>query len=192
MTSVQASFSDAAFSAWFGAQTASDVRWFVGAYDQLSSSGTTSQRRQIISSTNSAQGFLNSNLDAFVTSGAYGGLGTLFNPGTLSKTGTSLSAAADNSFGGGNTQGLVGGAQTLYYAVRSAFSGVSGNAATVTAFGNGAGLATLTLETDGDLIYALAPEGQSPVPLPAAAWMLGAGLMALGGAARRRRAEAAA
>lgn len=189
------SFADATFSTWFSAQTASDVRWMVGAYDQLSSSGTASQRRAIVSSTNAAQGFLNSALDAYVQTAQYGGLSAYFNPGTLSKTGVGMQASADSGFQSAlnlSTLGTVGSSSNLFYAVRSAFTGGSGNAATVTAFGNGAGLATLLLEADGDLIYTLAPESVGAVPLPAAAWMLGAGLIALGGAARRRRAEAAA
>lgn len=193
--SVQSNFSDAAFSTWFGAQNAADVRWMVGAYDQLSSSGTASQRRAIVSSTNTAQGFLNSGLDAFVSTAQYGGLSALFNPGGLSRTGVNLSDSADTGFQAGltlSTLGTVGASQSLFYAVRSAFTGSGPNAATVTAFGNGSGLATLTLEADGDLIYSLAGEGgPNPVPLPAAAWMLGAGLIAMGGAARRRRAAAA-
>jgi hypothetical protein len=194
--SVQSNFSDAAFATWFSAQTASDVRWMVGAYDQVSSSGTTSQRRAIVSSKNANEDFFNANLDSFVASGNYGGLSALFNPGVLSRTGSSLAGQADTGFNGGltlETLGTVGDSQSLFYAVRSTFTGSSSNPATVTRFGNTTGFATITLEADGDLIYSLAGTGGPevpPVPLPPALWMMGAGLVAIGGMVRRRRAAA--
>ena len=187
----QANFSDPTFATWFGAQTASDVRWMVGAYDQLSNAGSTSQRRAIISSKNPTEDFFNANLDSWVSTSNYGGLAQLFNPGTLSRTGITLAAQADTGMNGGldlTTLGTVGDSQSLFYAVRSAFTGSSSNSATVTAFGNSGGLATLTLGANGDLIYALAPV--AAVPLPPALWLMGAGLAAMGGMVRRRRAAA--
>jgi len=187
----QANFSDAAFATWFGAQTASDVRWMVGAYDQLSNAGTGSRRRAIISSKNPNEDFFNANLDSWVGTGNYGGLSSFFNPGGLSRTGTLIFAQADTGANGGldlNTLGTVGDSQTLFYAVRSAFTGSSSQLANVTAFGNSGGLATLTLEANGDLIYSLAPV--AAVPLPPALWLMGAGLAAMGGMVRRRRAAA--
>jgi len=44
----------------------------------------------------------------------------------------------------------------------------------------------VTLASNGDLTY-VAP---SAVPVPAAAWLLGSGLLAMGGAIRRRKAAA--
>ena len=187
----QASFSDPAFATWFGAQTASDVRWMVGAYDQLSSAGSTSQRRLIMSSKNTAEDFFNANLDSFVGTGNYGGLSDFYGVGGLSKTGTLIFAQADTGANGGldlTTLGTVGDSQSLFYAVRSAFTGSSSNSATVTAFGNSGGLATLTLASNGELTYLLAPV--AAVPLPPALWMMGAGLVAMGGMVRRRRAAA--
>jgi hypothetical protein len=186
---VESNFSDPAFATWFGAQTATDVRWMVGAYDQLSSAATTSQRRAIISSKNPNEDFFNANLDTFVSTGSYGGLFSLFNPGTLSRTGVSLSGQADTGLSAGlnlNTLGTVGDSQSLFYVVRTAFTGSSSNPANVTAFGNANGLATITLLANGDLNYAV-----SAVPLPPALWLMGAGLVAMGGMVRRRRAAAA-
>jgi hypothetical protein len=190
--SVKSNFSDAAFGTWFAAQTAADVRWMVGAYDQISSSGSGSQRRTIVSSTNAAQTFQNGSLDTFVGTGSYGGLFNFANPLTLSKTGIGMNAAADTGFSSFVTLGLVGGAQNLYYNVRSAFTGSSSNQATITQYGNSVGAASLTLAANGDLTYSLAPANVAAVPLPAAAWLMGAGLLGIGGMVRRRRAAAAA
>lgn len=197
---VRSNFSDAAFATWFGAQTAADVRWMVGAYDQLSASSgnPTSQRRAIISSRDPNENFFNANLDSFVSTANYGGLSSLFNPGGLSRTGVSLNPAADTGLNAGldlNTLGLVGTSSSLFYAVRTAFTGSSSNPAGVTAFGNPGAFgsndlslyATITLNADGNLIYA----SPAAVPLPPALWLMGAGLVAMGGMVRRRRAAAA-
>jgi hypothetical protein len=192
--SVQSNFSDPAFATWFSAQTASDVRWMVGSYDQVSNAGTTSQRRAIVSSKNPNEDFFNANLDSFVATANYGGLFSFFNPGGLSKTGTNIFGQADTGANGGltlETLGTVGDGQSLFYAVRSAFTGSSSNAATVTRFGNSENFATITLQANGDLIYSLAAASTTPpVPLPPALWMMGAGLVAIGGMVRRRRAAA--
>ena len=49
-------------------------------------------------------------------------------------------------------------------------------------------LGTMSLGTDGSVTFASA--NVAPVPLPAAAWMFGAGLMSLAGVIRRRRVTA--
>ncbi len=183
---VQANFSDAAFATWFSAQPAADVRWMVGSYDFVSQSSTGSQRRLIMSSKDPAESFTNGNLDSFTASGNFGGLSSLFGTGTLSKTGSALAGQADTGFNGGltlDTLGMVGDSQSLFYAVRSTFTGSSGN--TPSPLSNFGG-ATITLEADGDLIYST----PAAVPLPPALWMMGAGLVAIGGMVRRRRAAA--
>jgi hypothetical protein len=45
------------------------------------------------------------------------------------------------------------------------------------------------LSTSGDLTYTIA--GVSAVPLPAAVWLLGSGLLGLAGIGRRKKAAAA-
>jgi hypothetical protein len=188
-------FTDASFAAWLGTQTSTDVRWMVGSYDISSVTATGSQRRLIASSTNAAEDFLNSQLDSFTATGQWGGLANYFNPGAsdLSVTGIGMQgSAALNAFGSGVGLAAIGQAASLFYSVRSTFTGSTTALANTTAFGNAAGLATVTLEADGDFIYSLAPADVAAVPLPAAAWLMGAGLVAMGGAARRRRAAAAA
>ena len=43
------------------------------------------------------------------------------------------------------------------------------------------------LSTSGDLTYNIASAGTAPVPLPAAVWLLGSGLLGMAGIGRRRR-----
>lgn len=191
--SVKSNFSDATFATWFAGQTAADVRWAVGSYDFVSSSGTQSQRRLLLSSKSATENFTNANLDSFTSSAQWGGLNAFFGTGTLSKTGTGIGLNADTGMQGGldlTTLGTVGDSSNLYYVARSAFTGSSANSATITRFGNSENFASITLEADGDLIYSLAPA--AAVPLPAAAWMMGAGLLGIGGMIRRRRAAALA
>jgi hypothetical protein len=185
----KSNFSDASFTTWYNQQT-SPVVWMVGAYDQLSSSSAPqNQRRMVVSSTNSAETSLNSNLDSFVTTAFFGGLQTFFGGATLSNTGVSLGGLGDGSFQAGVSLATVGNSQSLFYVARGAFSGSTTGTATTTAFGNSTGLATITLSTDGELVYSLAGSpAVGEVPVPAAVWLLGSGLLAMGAAARRRRA----
>ena len=199
---VKSNFADAAFSTWYNAQAnaSTDVVWMVGAYDQTSSSSLQSQRRLVVTSTNAAETFLNSNVDSFTGSGAWGGLGAFFETATLSKTGaiadgaSALNSGTNGDFNAGVGFTNVGSSQYLYYAVRGAYTGTSTGVAPVTAFGNSTGPATFSLSSNGELVYSLAGTGVAPgeVPVPAAVWLLGSGLMALGAAARRRRAAAQA
>lgn len=191
---VKSNFGDTAFATWYAAQgatAATDVVWMVGAYDQVSSAGTGSQRRSVASSTSTTDTFTNANLDSFVSTSNFGGLSGLFNPATLSKTGSGMTISADTNggFSSGGLLAAVNQTAYLYYNVRTAFTGSSSSLAATTPFGNSGGLATLVLEADGDLIYSLAPA--AVIPLPGAVWMMGAGLVAIGGMVRRRRAAAA-
>ena len=82
----------------------------------------------------------------------------------------------------------LGSSASLFYASQG--DGTAG-ASQVIRYGNAGNFATLTLAANGDLTYSLAPEAVAAVPLPAAAWLMGAGLMAMGGMVRRRKAAAA-
>lgn len=188
-----ANFADAAFATWYSQQAVqADVRWMVGSYDIQSVSSTNNRRRMIISSTDPLDVAFNSNLDSFTGTGAWGGLFNFFNPGTLSKSGAGMTSAANNCFQGGCDLATVGQNASLYYHVRSAFTGSSSNLATSTTYANGplpSNMALVNLAANGDFTYSLAPA--AAVPLPAAVWMMGAGLVAVGGVVRRRRAAAA-
>lgn len=186
-----ANFSDPAFATWLGTQNAANVKWMVGAADLQSVASTQNSRRLIASSTNAAENFTNAQLDAFTSTGLWGSLGLLANPFTLSKTGVLINTAAASGFQSGVGLADVGQSANLFYAVRAGFTGGTANFANTTAYGNSGGLATVTLEADGDFIYSLAPAGVAPVPLPPALWLMGAGLVAMGGMVRRRRAAAA-
>ncbi|KPF49502.1 hypothetical protein D621_14900 [beta proteobacterium AAP51] len=185
-----ANFSDPSFASWLGTQTAANVKWMVGAYDAQSVSSTQNSRRLIASSTRSNEDFTNAQLDAFSSTGLWGSLGTLANPFTLSKTGVLLNTAALTGFQSGVGLADVGQSANLFYAVRSSFTGNTALLANTTAYGNSGGLATVLLNADGEFSYSLAPA--AVVPLPPALWLMGAGLVAVGGMVRRRRAAALA
>lgn len=189
-----ASFADAAFGTWLSAQTVSDVRWFVSAVDNVgtATASSTNFKRLITSSANLGETALNSNVDSFVSTANAGGLSAFFGTGTLSKTGAGAAGAWDNNFNfGTDSLASIGGDAGLFYFSRLA--GTSGASATGGAFENSMNKAVVTLAANGDFSYTLAAaEAPSEVPVPAAVWLLGSGLMALGGAARRRKAAAKA
>jgi hypothetical protein len=85
---------------------------------------------------------------------------------------------------------LLDQAASLFYFSRSTGTGSTTTAANATQFGNATGFATVTLASNGDFSYSLAGPEVAAVPVPAAAWLLGSGLLAMGGAIRRRKAAA--
>lgn len=190
------SFSDTSFTAWLTQGNAADVRWGVAAVDNTGTTTATNVKRFITSSANSAEFATNGNLDGFINTSNAGGLTTLFGeqaPGTLSVTGQQQIDVFTTNFGlGADGVGSLDQSVNLFYFARTTGTGSTTVAANGGAFQNATGLATVKLESDGDFVYQLAGEAPAAVPVPAAAWLLGSGLVGMGGFMRRRKAAAAA
>jgi hypothetical protein len=196
------SFADASFSTWYAGQGATDVarnsniRWVVSAFDNTSNA-TTSRKRLISSSAdNAGLTVINEQIDNYLQPGNAGGLATLFDVATLSATGNLADYTPfSTNFGlGEGSLASLGSSAGLFYAVRSTNSGSTQNSAVVTRYENATGYATVTLAANGDFTYALAGAGAPPVPpsavpVPAAAWLFGSGLLSFGAFVRRRTAK---
>jgi|GEM_PF-1118772 len=189
-------FGDASFSTWLTGQTQSDVRWFVSAVDDTSAgtnASPTSRRRFVTAGT--ALTPTNSQLTGYIASGNAGGLGGFYASGTngaVSSTGTGAPSAFNTNFGlvaDNSFLASLGDSVDLFYVVRSAQTGSDTIAATTTQFGNATGFAKVSLGADGDFTYALAGPSVSAVPVPAAAWLFGSGLLSFGAFVRRRTAK---
>jgi hypothetical protein len=85
------------------------------------------------------------------------------------------------AMGATKTSGLAGGAALDFYQVVSTGSALGTQ--TLVQFASAVGAATWTLSATGDLEYSVPT---SPVPLPAAVWLLGSGLLGLLGVGRRK------
>ena len=190
-----ASFSDAAFGTWLAGQTASAVRWTVSAGDALSTSFQGVARLLLAATGPFSPAVTNGSVRTAVGS-ANGNTGLVQqNPVMgLSTTGTTVLASyTGNLLLQPNTLSSLDVAANLYYFVATTIGGASSTAATATQFGNSAGFATLTLASSGDLTYSLAAAAPpAAVPVPAAMWLMGSGLVGIGGMIRRRKAAAQA
>ncbi len=188
-----ASFADASFSTWLSSTTAADVRWTVMASDSVGTAAT-NRKREIgaVASGSSIAAVTNGTIDNGVV--AINGLAATF---TGSTTGTlnsgqllSANGVYINQGGTASTSSYaaaLGGDADLFYWTRSAATGSTALAANALQYGNAAGFAKLNLASNGNLSYTLAAESVSAVPVPAAAWLLGSGLVSFGAFARRRR-----
>jgi hypothetical protein len=96
---------------------------------------------------------------------------------------TYFGANLDGLATGNSAAGVVGGSSVGFYQL-TATGGSSVAAVTPVAFGNASGAATWTLSASGDLVYSV--PGSTAVPLPAAIWLLGSGLLGLAGIGRRK------
>ena len=181
------------FTNWLEGQTTSFVRWAVVGGDSLSNSAT-DLSRLITSSTAVNPTLSNGNL-----TNATGG-SNLGNLAGLAGTFTGSTSAINGAPGYMDSNGLVGAGTLatldsnvgLYYFTRTAATGASATSANRTAYSNSLYPAVVSFSSTGDFTYSLASAEVAAVPIPAAAWLLGTGLLAMGGAARRRKAAAQA
>lgn len=193
-----ASFADASFGTWLAAQSGNaNIRWQLGAYDNVGTQTTTNVKRMIASTGNAAESIQNSNIDTYISSGSRGGLVTLWDGGgttvlsPVSRSGGGAAAGFLNAFGlGTDAMSMLDTSASLFYAARSPATGSTTIQSDKTRYGNSLNFASVALESDGDFSYSLAPA--AAVPLPATVWMMGAGLVAVGGVIRRRKAAAQA
>lgn len=194
---------DALYTSTFGNNDPANILWNIVAFDNQASAGSGLSR--VITTAQAAPGTTNAGIGT-IGAGGTNYLNTLIAQTTLGGAANSVvvtdpTSAAFAGFNGANgwDVGLNGGLNGnsagtgytsqlgFYYLARTQVSSANSTAATQEQFGNTSGFATWTLDATGAATYALAGE-VAAVPVPAAVWMLGSGLIGLFGAARRRKA----
>ena len=183
-------FSDASFSDWLSGQSLADVRWMVSAADRTNQTPF-NVARLITSSADEGLSSTNGLINFYASYGNAGALDFLtgeFDLSAYSQEGAP--PAFDINFGlGWLTLAALDQSVALFYLSRTTPFGSNLLPSERHRYEGLGGYATLTLESDGDLVYRLAG-AHSPVPVPAAVWLLGSGVLAFAGLARRRRASA--
>ena len=174
---------------------AADTVWMVGAVDTFG--GGNNGQRTLLTAQAPFTGTTNTQ------SNGVPGPGNSFTS-NVSLTGTHVSQANGSSvntpgegqaYGGyiipnwdaaisGAVTGAINQALQFFMVTASSTSGTA--AANIYAYQNASGVSTWTLDSAGQLIWQAAAE-VSQVPLPAAVWLFGTGLVGLVGIARRRK-----
>lgn len=197
------------FTSLFTGATASNIRWNIIGVDSTQGDGLNNGQRVVTTYSNASPAFAPDN--GGIRNAA--GTSTQVSGELLANSGVDFSGTpADGAFagqalasyGGKSFQNVLDGTGGLGFFVNNFgaaqfwFAGTgtdaAGNAAAATVktrFGNSANFATFTLDTGGNVTYALAA-APAAVPIPAAAWLMGSGLLGLGGFIRRRKAAMAA
>jgi hypothetical protein len=191
---------DSLMASWLGdgSMLASDVMWGITAVDGV---GTGSAYRALTTVTagassagtiNSELGSFEGKLDNFMA--AHNPLGTHvsgLNGSSGSDGSNALAANAATGFGvnwGGassfNAAGAVGESMEFFFLAQNGT--LPGGNITTVRYGNTEGFATWTLNTDSSFAY-MAPNAVSAVPVPAAVWLFGSGLLGLVGISRRKK-----
>jgi len=192
--------SDPLFASTFAGSVASNIQWNVTAGDYLllpPQTSTTSGAYQLLTTATSSSGFSLSNAGV---GGALNNMniyqGWLNSVGCGSASSCATSDPTSNAQGGGQYwgssfggQGTVGNAGTgfggsLYFYYVTA-NGTGFLAAPKTIYQNAQGLGTFSLADNGTLTYSIA--APAAVPVPAAVWLFGSGLLGLVGISRRKK-----
>jgi hypothetical protein len=183
-----------------GSTLAPYVQWGIAAVD---GQGTGSAFRALTTvtigassagTTNSELATFENKFDSFVI--AHNNLGThvsSLNGSTGSDASNSAAANAatvfDINWGGATSFISTGGVgQSLEFFFMAGNGTLLNTNATAVRYGNAGDFATWTLNADGSLLY-MTPGAVSAVPVPAAVWLFGSGLVGLIGISHRRKKE---
>lgn len=193
------------FATQFGASSSANIRWTVVGVDGIEGEGAGNGSRSVSAFGSNPGTIVNGSVRGFAALAINfaGDLNQNTNVGEFGEYGSTGTTATDG--GGTGWGGSIAGVG-LPGAIVSGFGSAGfylgatsndtsdldpSNASPMVRFANSLNFATMTLGSDGALTYNLEP-ALAAVPVPAAAWLMGAGLVAFGGAMRRRKAAAAA
>ena len=197
---------DSLLTSTFNLATNTNLLWNVAALDSTVTPGLAYVGQRYLSTTNSpTASFIgvqtNSNLANFTTADNYvtannGLVGDFNNAINVSNVAHGpndgyayFGSGFQNNWRGNakfDSTAAVGTPLSFFYLTPSSTVGLG--KATITQFGSAAGNASWKLATDGTLSYSV----PAAVPLPAAVWLLGSGLIGMVGVARRKSTKSAA
>lgn len=175
---------------------AADLRWNVVAYDNQA--GGTNTRRAALTAqvgtltttiTNTGLTTVTNNIGTAATT-----LGCATSTAGCASTDTLLAGATYGDTlgnGGLSTSQALGSTLEMMYITQTGTSSTNGTAATYDFFDNAYGRAVWSLTSAGQLTYSIAGAAVSEVPVPAALWLFGSGLLGLVGIGRRKSSVAA-